>query len=232
MLDFLAPFVKSCRRGLATLRRLAPVLLWGVGLWVAVVVLPLVLLWPEFAPMQSVQWGLCGLAPVGLLIAGLSGQPLAVMGFGLLCLMPVVVACPELLGPRATGPLHALLVAVLVLGLVASTWRANWAATSPSQHGVSPSLARLWSRPRGLAPTLTLAWGVVALAMAWQLPALPLDDPEHARATRVAAAAVSWVALRRLPLAEAITVGRAQWAVRVGAVLGLFGMWWLWRQAA
>lgn len=216
----------------AGLRTLAPSLAWGLGLWLVVVVLPLLLLWPDYGPTQPVQWGLCALTPVGLLFAGMSGQPLAVLGFGLLCLMPALVACPELLGPRATGPLHALLVAVLVVGLVASTWRASWAPTTSPHRAGGPGLTRLWSRPRGSTATLTVAWGLLALALAWRLPELAHDDPEHVRAIRVAAAAVGWMALRRMAVADPGPLRRSQLVMRAVGVLGLLGLWWLWRQTA
>ena len=125
MLDALTSFVKSSGRGLAAFRRLWPNVAWGLGLWLAVVVLPIGLVGTDLSCAPAVAWSLAALCPLSLVMAGLSGQPLAVMGFALAGQLPALVACPVLLGTQATGPLHALLVAVLILGLLAQTWQSS-----------------------------------------------------------------------------------------------------------
>lgn len=226
MLDLTARFVKSSSRGLAALRRQWPSLAWGLGLWLAVVVLPLLLVGNDLEATPTVVWSLAALCPLSLALAGLSGQPVAVMGFALAGQLPPLVACPALLGPQATGPVHALLVAVLIVGLLVQTWRA-------SRPVGSPGLRRLWSRPLDLAAQLGVAWGVLALTLAWVLPTPLPSTSEEVRAARVAAVAVAWVALRRLPVSGRSTPPtRWQFAWR-----GLWGscllvVWWLWRDLA
>ena len=110
------------------------------------------------------------MSPLAMLVAAANAQPVALFGLGLGCLLPPLVACEELTGPSTNGPVQALLVAVVVLGFLAQTWRA-----SRPKH--APGLRQLWPWPRGRLEIVSAVWALVALGLAWWLPPLPTWRP-------------------------------------------------------
>lgn len=173
---------------------LRAVLLWGHALWLAVAAVPAAFLYPDESvtmPVLCLLWA----SPLGMIVASLSGEPFAVVGAALAGLLPALIACPELQGTRTTGPVQALLVALLALGLVAAAWR----HARPSEPA-RPPLWRLWPQHAPFEVLLTWLVGAAWLVLAW-LPAG--GDPvlaAPARSVRVAAVAVCWLAVRLLPL--------------------------------
>lgn len=224
--------LKRLRRALADLRVLGRPLAWGLGLWAAAVGVPYAFLWPEAGLDQSACLMLAALAPVSLVLAAATGEATAVLAAGLLGLVPVLVACPELQGPRTTGPLPALLVGVLTLGFVGSAWRHTGREQSAPLH-------RLWTSPRGLAERLQWALGGMWLLLAWRVVTVEAEASEGARAARVAGVAVCWLAVRLLPLQGPVPrpdAGPDRWPLYVGRrvawLLLCGGLLWLWRRGS
>ena len=180
------------RRGLGLYR----VVLWGTSLWLAVAAVPAAFLHDDelLTPAVAVLLWAC---PVGLLIASLSGEALAVLGAGLTGLLPVLIACPGLQGARTTGAVQGLLVAILTLGFVAAAWR----HPHPDQTD-PPALRRLLPRQPDLGALLTWLIGALWLGLAWFPAGVDVSQAAPARAVRVAGAAVCWLALRLLPLGQ------------------------------
>ncbi len=173
-------------------------LAWGVGLWVLVVALPYGFLYPGVGLERPVAMLLAALPPLAMVIAAIAAEAHLLLGIGLASQLPVLVACPELLGPRATGPVQGVAVAVVGLAFVA-------AAFDHGQRGVGRSdtrLRRLWRLPDLAAGRLSLALGVVWLVLAWWPADVPSERAEAVRTARVAATAVCWAAVRTLPLAR------------------------------
>jgi hypothetical protein len=225
MLDPMRRTVKRLWQAVRAAVALAPVLAWGFGLWAATVAVPARVLSPGEGLDRPVAWSLCALPPLALALAALSGEATVVLAFGLLTLLPALVACPELQGPRMAGPSQALLVAALLIGFVAQAWRVD-------RPVGSPSLRQLWPRPCSLRSWLLAGFGGIGLALAW----LPGEDgPDlqaSARAARVAAVTLAWLAVRHVALARAGAPSRGRRALGQRlAWLVLFGAaWWLWRQ--
>ena len=206
------------------------VLGWGFALWLAAVAVPMIFLFPEAGLDQRVCQVLAAIAPVAMLLTALSGEATAVLGAGLGGLLPILIACPALQGPRTTGAAQGLLIAVLILGLFAVAW--NHAGLRDFPGGALRRLAR-W--PTGRTDRLVRVLGLLWLALAWQPPGG--DDAEAQRAVRVAGVAVCWVAVRLVPLAgpPPSDIGRDRWPLRAArrlvwlALLG--GLYWLWRRS-
>lgn len=214
-------------------RPLAPVVLWGLGLWAAVIAVPFAFLYPDAGLDQPACLILAALVPAGLAVAALSGGATAVLGVGLAGLVPPLVACPELQGARTTGPLQALLVALLALGFVAAAWSA---ASQKSLPGAS--LRRILAWPRQPVDRLIVVLGALWLLQAWWLGDGDPATDEEARGARVAGVALCWLAVRMLPLAgttppvDSASAGdrwpmfagrRVSWLALVALLL------WLWR---
>ena len=189
--------LQRVRRDLVSRRR---PLAWGVGLWLVVIAVPYLYLYPgDNLSRQTCLW-LAAMPPLAMLVAAMWSPTHLLLGIGLASQVPVLVACPELVGPRVNGAVQGLAVAVVLLGFVAATfdlatgpqWR-----TSPGQR-----LRHLLRWPVSWTGRLVMLLGVVWLAMAWVVPAsVPADGIEAARTSRVAAAALCWMALRGVPLA-------------------------------
>lgn len=241
MLPRADPTVKRLRAVLHRSRPLWPVLAWGLGLWAAVLAVPLAFLYPDAGVDQPACQILALLAPVGCLIAALSGEATVVLGVGLAGLVPCLVACPELQGPRTTGPLQALLVGLLAVGFTASAWSRTGRA--------GPTLRKLAVWPAGTVDRLLIVLGLAWLVVAWVVHLTPfsLGNPgpgpltDSARASRVAGAAVCWLAVRLVPLAGRVPpldphAQGDRWPLYTGrriAWLALcLGLLWLWRKHA
>jgi hypothetical protein len=214
-------------------RPLAPVLAWGLGLWAAVIAVPFAFLYPDAGLDQPACLFLALLAPAGLVAAALSGGATAVLGVGLAGLVPPLVACPDLQGARTTGPLQALLVALLALGFVAAAWSA---ASRKALPGVS--LRRLLVWPRQPVDKLLAVLGALWLLQAWWLRDSDPATAEESRGARVAGVALCWLAVRMLPLAGATPPADSanagdRWPMFAGrrvswlALIAL--LLWLWR---
>ncbi|MSP90612.1 MAG: hypothetical protein EXR79_02220 [Myxococcales bacterium] len=233
MLPGTRPILKHARILIGRVRRLARPLAWAGVLWAAVAAVPYAFLWPDDGLDRPAVGLLLAAGPVLLGATALSGEALAVLGAGLCGPLPLLVACPILVGPRALGATQGLLHAALALGLIAACWRVERPQTSLWSMLPRPSRLLLDAAPAGLT------WALAALFMgiAWFGVALAAAD-EGARAVRVAAAALCWLAVRRVPLRPDTHVRRAAggaetWPLRVGrrvAWVGLCGgLLWLWR---
>jgi hypothetical protein len=217
----------SLRRALRLRRQVA----WGLGAWLATVAVPYAFLFPDQGLDRSIVVALALLAPVGMLLAALSGEALAVLAAGLCGLVPVLVAAPELQGERTTGPVQGLLVAILSVGFVMSSWDR---AAEPGQR-----TARPWLTLRDGSPLLFWVLAGVWLVLAWLGAGHAGAEAEGARAVRVASVAVCWLAVRLVPLSGdgpslGSESGREAWpgyvARRLAWVALLGGLWWLWRR--
>ena len=214
-------------------RKVARPLAWALALWAAEAAVPFGFLWPDDGLDRPASAVLLAAGPVLVAAAALTGEALALLGAGLCGPLPLLVACPLLVGPRALGPVQGLAHAALALGLVAACWR------------IERPHASLWTLlPRPTRPALitvaaglTWALGALFMAVAWFGAVLPIAD-EGARAVRVAAAALCWLAVRRIPLRPVPAAGRTdvsgeRWPLRLGRRLawsGLCGgLLWLWR---
>lgn len=203
----------------------------GWLVWALAVLLPLLFLYPaDGTDQRAVVW-LVVLQPLAVLAAAASGQALVVVGVALGGLLPVLVACPALTGPRTSGLWPALAIAAAAL-LVLRTGLLAMVGSAPTD------LLRLLRWPS--AANERLLGGLLVL---WLLLALWLPDGvgealrfERARAVRVGLAGAVWLAVAVVPLAgETPAEGRDRWssyAIRRtiwGALLG--GLWLLWRSA-
>ena len=204
---------------------LRPVLLWGLALWLAVAAVPAAFLYPDEAvtlPVLCLLWA----SPLGMIVASLSGEAFAVLGAGLAGLLPALIACPELQGTRTTGPVQALLVALLALGFVAASWRHTAAGEPPR-----PPLWRLLPKHAPLPALLTWLVGAVWLVLAWFPASAAPGQAGAARSVRVAGVAVCWLAVRLLPLrGRTVPGGNERWFAFAGRrALGLLlfcGLLW------
>ncbi len=226
--------VKRLQVSLQRARPLAPVLAWGLALWAAVIAVPLGFLYPDAGLDQPACLVLACLAPVGMIAAALSGTATAVLGVGLAGLVPLLIACPELQGPRTTGPLQALLVGLLAVGFTAVAWAQTSQRTQPGL-----TLRRLAVWPRDHVERLLILLGMLWLAEAWLVRGLEAQATEGARAARVAGVAVCWLAVRLVPLRGDLPeldphAPRDRWPMYAGrrvAWLALCtGLLWLWRK--
>lgn len=204
-------------------------LMWGFGLWVLVVALPFGMLYPGVALARPVAWILALLPPIGLLGAAVTADAYMLLGIGLAANVPVLVACPELLGSQAAGPVQGIALAVVGLLFVVAAFDHD-AAQSGATHA---RLWRLWRPPASLAGRISAVLALVWLAMAWWPTDVAVERAESVRVARVAAVAVVWVAVRRLPLARVAVDDRPGVAATVllkwltFAVLIGIGLWWL-----
>jgi hypothetical protein len=199
---------------------------WALLLWIAVALVPWLWLWPDGGTERPVCVALLAAGPLALLLATVHGDAVAVLAVGLCAPVPLLVACPALLAPPVQGPVQGLALAVIVLGFVASAWRV--------QRPQAP-LPRLLQWPAGLPERVVAGLGVAFVALAW----LQDGTAEDARARKVAAAALAWLAVRRLPLAGEVPGAhghRDRWPLyggrRLAWLLLLGGLLWLWREAA
>jgi hypothetical protein len=199
---------------------------WALLLWSAAALVPFLWLWPDGGTDRWVCIALLAAGPAGVLLALLQGDAVSVLAVGLGAPVPLLVACPTLLAPPAQGPVQGLVLAVIVLGFVTSAWRV--------QRPQAP-LPRLLRWPAGLPERVVAGLGVAFVALAW----LQDGTAEDARARKVAAAALAWLAVRRLPLAGEVPGAhghRDHWPLyggrRLAWVLLLGSLLWLWREAA
>jgi hypothetical protein len=236
MLPRAARTVKRLQAVLDRSRPLWPVVAWGLGLWAAVLAVPLAFLYPDAGVDQPACQILALLAPVGIVIAATSGEAAVVLGVGLAGLVPCLVACPELQGPRTTGPAQALLVGLLAVGFTASAW-----SRTGRPNPQAASLRKLARWPSGLVDRLLLVLGLAWLAQAWVLHLGAGPISEGSRAARVAGAAVCWLAVRLVPLGIAAPgadphVEGDRWPLYAGRRLAwltlCLGLFWLWRKQA
>lgn len=197
-------------------------------LWALAILLPLLFLYPKDGTDLPAVWWLAALQPLAVLGVAATGQPLLVLGVALGGLLPVLVACPALTGPRTTGLPPALAIAAGALAVVHAGLRAA--------RPLPTDLRRLLA-----FPTAPRERFLVGLLLLWLVLALWLPDgagealrPERARAVRAGLAGGLWLAVAVVPLAgETPAEGRDRWssyAIRRaiwGALLG--GLWLLWR---
>lgn len=227
-------FVQKAWRPFVSLR---VVLAWSLGLWLTVVALPFAFLYPDEGLQRPVCLLLALLAPAGVIAAVPSGEAAMILGATLGGLVPILVACPALHGPRTSGPLQGLWLAVLLLGLLRSAWNHDGQRQREADLW---RLTRVWQGGRlALADRVILLLAPVWLAVAWHVDAT-VDAAEPARAARIAAAGLCWMAVRLLPLRGALPGldgGAAvsdRWPLWLGRRLSwlvLFaGLWWLWRR--
>jgi len=183
---------------------------WASGLvvWLVAVALPYAFLYPGQALTRGVCLALAAIAPVGLLLAALAGQAPVILGVGLAGLLPVYIACPELLGPRTTGSLQGLVWAALIVLFVAaaldhpSAQPADPRAAEGAPRRVIVGMAALLRRPLTRADGLLVVLGVTWLVFAW-FAVGAVEAPARVRTARLAAAALCWIALRMLPIGGA-----------------------------
>ncbi len=184
---------------LAALRR---PLAWGALLWVVVVGLPFILLYPEHGLDRPVVVALACMAPLGMVIAALARQPQLLLGIGLAAQLPIVVACPQLLGPRGSSPLQAITIAVVVLLFVAAAFDVTVSARGNVQRvPLQGRLRRLFRWPRSLRARVGVVLGLLWLIMAWSVGEEAGQDAERLRTARTAAVTLCWLATQSLPLA-------------------------------
>ncbi len=217
---------------------LRAVLAWSAGLWLTVVAVPFAFLYPEEGLDRRICMALALLSPVGVLAAVPSGEATMLLGAALGGLVPILVACPALHGPRTSGPVQGLWLAILLLGLL----RAVWNHDSLGQNEADlRRLTRVWQGGKlALADRLVLLLAPVWLALAWRVGEVAADQVESARAARLAGAALCWVAVRLVPMRGALPgldgsgpLGD-RWPLWLGrrlSWLALFGgLWWLWHR--
>ncbi len=214
-------------------------LTWGMALWLVVVAIPYSYLYPGDNLGRPICMVLALLPPLGMVFTAATAQTHLLLGIGLVSQVPILVACPELIGPRTTGAVQGLAVAVLLLGFASSTinqttgpqWRA-----SPGQR-----LRHLFRWPDALAERLLILLGLCWLVAAWYVPeAVPVEQIESVRTGRVAAVALCWMAVRVVPMSPRrsdpttdipaedgrlwtrLTLSRMAWALALVVAL----VWW------
>lgn len=232
MLPLIAKTLKRIQQIVAQVQRVRGVALWGFGLWLAAVAVPFAFLYPDAGLQQPVCWALALCGPFALLATVLTGEANTVLAAALLGPVPIIVAAPELHGPRTTGPAQAILLVILIFGLLSAAWK------SPRADGrTPPPLRGLLHWPSTFIQPLQWLVGVIWLVQAFWVHNLADADIERARATRVAGVAVCWSALRLLPLrgsapaAQGPRDGWPAYALRRLAWVALFGsLLWLWRR--
>ncbi len=217
---------------------LRAVLAWSLGLWLTVVALPFVFLYPGEGLDRPVCLALAVLSPLGVLAAVPTGEATLLLCAALAGLVPILVACPALHGVRTSGPVQGLWLAILLLGLL----RAAWNQDAQGQHEADlRRLARVWQGgklplPQRLALLLAPLW----LALAWHVGAVAPDQADAARSARVAGAALCWMAVRLVPIrgdlpgldgSGPVSDRWPLWLGRRLSWLALFGgLWWLWHR--
>lgn len=216
---------------------LRAVLAWGLGLWLTVVAVPFAFLYPQEGLDRPVCMVLALLAPLGLLAAAVLGEATMLLGAALAGLVPILVACPALHGPRTSGPVQGLWLTLLLLGLVRAVW--NHDAQGQDEADLR-RLARFWQGGKlAFADRVALLLAPLWLALAWHLGP-SAEDMETARAARVVGAALCWMAVRLVPIRGELPgldvsarVGD-RWPLWLGrrlSWLALFGgLWWLWHR--
>ena len=207
------------------LRDQAALLGWLVAVWGLVVAVPVAALWPAASLLRPVVWALVGATPVIALVSALAARPWTTLCAGLVACVAPLVACPALDKPGVDRPWSGLWVALAVLGAVD-------AALAREPGAVS---LRRWVRwPVARGERFLAALGVLWLAIAWFGPSAALTAPAHAKALRVAGAAVCWsvvagtVATQRAPATgklalPALAGRRMAWLALVGGLL------WAWQ---
>lgn len=219
------------------LRERGRALLWGLGLWALLVALPYAWLFPGQNLARPVCIGLALAGPFGMLLAATWAETHLLLGVGLVALVPVLVACPELVGPRITGAVQGLAVAVVLIGFIAAVVDASAGPAWRVQRG--QKLRRLMRRPERFDEVLLLVMGVVWLIMAWvAVGGVEVEQAERIRTARVASVAVLWMAVRVVPVTwpswtrtperlgdwSGLVLRRLPWLIIWGGVL-----WW-WRR--
>ncbi len=207
-------------------------------MWLVVIALPYLWLYPGENLARPICLVLALLPPLGMVFAAASAQTHLVLGIGLASQVPILVACPELVGPRTTGAVQGLAVAVLLLGFAAScidqTTGPNWRA-SPGRR-----LRHLLRWSDSLAGRLFVILGLVWLAMAWYVPtAVSAEQVETVRTSRVAAVALCWMAVRTVPMvppgpagpADSTSTDRWPWMLLLRRLTWLLALvaallWW------
>ncbi len=189
--------MRQAREGVVTRWRQ---LTWGLALWLVLIAVPYGWLYPGDNLSRPICIVLALLPPLGMLFTAATAHTHLVLGIGLASQVPILVACPELIGPRTTGAVQGLAVAMILLGFASSTidqttgpqWRA-----SPGQR-----LRRLLRWPASLAGRLLVVLGFLWIAAAWYVPqTVPAEEVEAVRTGRVAAVALCWMAVRVVPMA-------------------------------
>lgn len=225
------------------------ILLWSLGLWLTVVAVPFAFLYPGDGLERPVCLLLALLAPLLLLLASASGEATLLLGAALAGLVPVLVACPTLHGPRTSGPVQGLWLTLVLLGLVRAVWnhndawnqdgawnqdetlRSSWTVATTA-HAREADLRRLWHWPEGLPARLLVVLAPLWLTVAWLAAPTAGDQQESARATRLVAVLLLWLAVRLVPLAGPLPGldvrggVRDRWPLWLGrrlCWLGLFG---------
>ena len=102
-------------------------------MWLVVVAVPYLYLYPGENLDRPTCLLLAALAPAAMLVAAAWSPTHLLLGVGLASHVPILIACPELIGARITGSMQGLAVAVMLLGFVAATfdlatgpqWRAS-----------------------------------------------------------------------------------------------------------
>ena len=224
---------------LPRLAALRLVLAWSLGVWLTVVAVPYGFLYPEEGLDRPICLLLAGLSPLGVALAALAGEATIVLAAALAGLVPMLVACPALHGPRTSGPVQGLWLALVLIGLVRAVWNQEAAGQKEAD------LRRLWpyARPtwrvlsRQVPDLLLPLW----LLVAWLPPPQAADQAEAARGVRLLGALLCWLAVRLVPLRGELpgldAAGRMRdrwplWRGRRASWLALFaGLTWLWRQA-
>ena len=235
------PVTDNLLQAAARCRHFARPLLWGVSLWSLVVALPYVYLYPGQSLSRPVCWVLALLAPLGMVVAASLARPHLILGVGLAGQLPILIACPELLGTRISGSIQGLAVAVLLLGFVVSAIdRSRASLDAEGKH----RLKGLLPSPSSEAQVALIVLGVVWLAMAWWVDASDQQVVvERARTSRLAGAALCWIAVRTVSVSgrsfglfakravrlpgrsgrwQILLVRRIAWATLLGVAL----LWW------
>ncbi|MCO4760000.1 MAG: hypothetical protein KC502_00730 [Myxococcales bacterium] len=205
----------TTRRRVRSVRRLLRPLVWAWALWAVTVAVPYLWLYPGQRLTRPVCMVLVGLPLLLTTLSAALAQARTLLVTGLGSLIPPLVACPELLGPRVTSPLQGLAVAGLLLTFIAATVDAERGKRATANE-------RLRSLLRADGGWLLPGIGAVWLLGAW------FGGPDRTR--RVAAVAVCWVAVYSIGLGKsAVRYPRpAWWLVRGGALVALavFWRWW------
>lgn len=159
--------------------------LLALGVWAIAVLLPMLELSGEVAALEHprTRW-LCLLPPLATTWAWLAGTPATLLGVGLLGVLPALVAVPELVDPPAAAGIRGAAAALAVALFVASCL---------DRSSSDAPLRQLWRWPASLGGRVLRLVGAAWLAMAWVFA-------EEARTGRVAAVALTWVAVVTLPV--------------------------------
>ena len=223
--------LRARTRHVVSLRR---PLAWGALLWAVVVLVPAALLFPEHGLDRPIVQLMGALPLFAMLAAAASLQPHLLLGIGLAAQVPVLVACPQLLGPRAAGPVQALTIAVVTLLFVASCLDLDVVGGKVGKIQAPGRLRRLLRWPRRRSDQVLVVVGAAWLLLAWQVGEVPAERAEKLRTARIAAATLCWVAVQSLAVAPrgpsidtptTLLLRRSVW-------LGLLTAAWWWLGAA